>query len=189
VSVSDGLLHLTAKKMDGAWQSGKLISENKVFGTYGRIEARIQLPTGDGVFPAFWMLPNSDIAWPNGGEIDITEYESAWAPNVSPATLHYELDGSPASTSIGSNTVYTSSAFADGNFHIYGIVWTEEAITFTRDNIAFGSYENDGSNVYPFTDDFFLILNLAMQPSWGSTVPADLTEAEMLVDYVRWYTD
>ncbi|KAI9811985.1 MAG: hypothetical protein M1827_004877 [Pycnora praestabilis] len=188
VSVANGLLTITAQLIDGQWYSGKLISQAKVFHTYGRLEARILLPTGDGLFPAFWMLPNDpSLVWPEGGEIDIAEYESIWTPSVTPATVHYQQDGQPAYTSIADNTLYTSDAFANGQFHIYGIEWTEENIAFTRDGVIIGYYLNDGTNIYPFTHDFFIILNLAIGPSFGSPVPADITEATLQVDYVRWY--
>lgn len=197
VSVSEGNLIITAKKESyGGYQytSARIRTNGKVAKTYGRVEARIKLPKGQGLWPAFWMLPDDTSYgnWPNSGEIDIMEvrgrllYESTSA-------LHY-------ATSNGNHTYQTGTYyFPDGvditQFNVYGIEWDKNEIRwFVNDNVFFtmsmwSITGMDQSNTKPFDVNFHILLNMAVAGHFdGYRYPDDSDlPANMYVDYVKWY--
>lgn len=158
--------------------------------TYGRVEARIKVPKGQGMWPAFWMLGN-DIAtngWPNCGEIDIME-------NIGkePSTVHGTIHGPGYSGANGIGAPYslTGQNFSD-DFHIFAIEWTPNSIQFKVDNIAYATRTPadlpSGTN-WVYSHPFFIILNVAVGGSWpGNPDGTTVFPQQMLVDYVRVYT-
>lgn len=203
--VSDGTLKIVAKKesSNGAeYTSGRLVTRNisDAQFKYGYIEMSAKIPNDAGVWPAFWMLdndiydsPNPEI-WPGSGEIDIMETSvNLWKSDVVYGTLHCNAghSGSPVFTQ------GTSLSFSDGKFHTYAVDWDDDHIDWYYDNVRVFTYTpvNYENDAWPFCDDFYIILNLAVGGNLGGTVPANFKSSTMEVDYVRvWqknagYTD
>ncbi|MES2657291.1 MAG: glycoside hydrolase family 16 protein [Verrucomicrobiota bacterium] len=170
--------------------SARLLTKGKWSWTYGRIEARIRIPRGQGIWSAFWMLgANVDVVnWPACGEIDIMENIGSL-----PSTLYGTAHGPGYSGAggVSGNTVLSGSELAD-DFHVYAIEWEENRIQWFLDGQPYftvtpGSLPNGGS--WAFNQPQFLLLNLAVGGNWpgppnGSTV----FPQRMTVDYVRVYS-
>jgi len=182
ISISDGMLKITAKKEGAGYTSARIKTENLYEFTYGRVEARAKLPSGGGTWPAIWML-GEDYAsniWPGCGEMDIMEHVGNNQNEIF-ATLHY--DGRS-----GGNGVTSSIADFDDvseAFHTYTIDWSPEEIVFLMDDIVYHRVPNNAS--LPFDSDFFLIMNVAIGGSFGGTIDPAFTESSMEVDYIRVY--
>lgn len=192
----DGNGNLVIAAMDtasGTWTSGRMKTQGLFTTQYGRIEARMQLPTGAGLWPAFWML-GSDIVssgWPACGELDIMEN----VPPLGPATVQASVHATGFNT--GNPYTLPSGQTVANGFHIYGVIWSPYLIQYYVDSPSnvFATITPSASGSWPFNQDannpnpFFLLLNLAVGGSWpgppGATTP---TPAPMLVDYVRVYT-
>ena len=198
--VDNGNLVITATP-DKAWNYGcwygtckytsaRLISAGKVEIAYGRIEARIQIPRGQGLWPAFWMLGN-DIGqkgWPACGEIDIMEnvgYE--------PGTVHGSLHGPGYSGNTPMTAWYTlpnGGALADG-YHTYAVEWEPAAIRFYLDDVLYETRTPaslPAGTKWVYDHPFFLILNVAVGGGWpGSPDNSTSFPQQMKVDYVRVY--
>ena len=156
--------------------------------TYGRIEVRAKLPTGNGVWPAIWMLgtdvKDKSVGWPKCGEIDILELVGH-QPGIVHGTIHYFANGKHRQQ--GAQTQVSDS---DTNFHVYAAEWTPDHIDIFADNKKYNSFavskaDNDGQN--PFHKPQFLILNLALGGSWGGKIDDSIFPQRMTVDYVRIY--
>ena len=172
-----------------AYTSARLLTKGKFEVTYGRVEARLRLPYGQGVWPAFWMLgANIDTtAWPTCGEIDIME-------NIGkePAVVHGSVNGPGYSggMAIGGQYVLSAGQFSD-DFHVFAVEWDPQEIRWYLDGQKYFSASPDTVKErgdWVFDHPFFLILNLAVGGGWPgypdktSTFPQTLT-----VDYVRVY--
>jgi len=153
---------------------------------YGRIEARMKLPYGQGIWPAFWML-GSNASWPLGGEIDIMEYIGK-TPDTVYQTVHGP--GYSGAKGIGSHFILTADSLKN-DFHIYTIEWTkneihwyvdyQEVFKVTLDQIPAGTQ-------WVFDHPFFIILNLAVGGSWpGFADDTTVFPQQLKVDYVRVY--
>ncbi|RKS09401.1 beta-glucanase (GH16 family) [Nocardiopsis sp. Huas11] len=186
----DGNLVITARQeADGGYTSARLTTQNKVEQAYGRFEARIKIPTGQGVWPAFWMLGDNfpETPWPNSGEIDIME-------NVGhePSTVHGTVHGPGYSGGGGIGASYEhpqGGAFTD-DFHVYAVEWTPDSITWSVDDVAFNTLTpaDLGGNTWVYDHPFFMILNVAVGGEWPG-YPDQTTSfpQQMVVDYVRVY--
>ena len=169
------------------YTSARIKSQGLYDVKYGRIEARIKIPAGQGIWPAFWMLGN-DIdtnGWPNCGEIDIME-NIGKQPAIDYGTIH-----GPGSFSIGSSYTLPSGNLSD-DFHIYAIEWDANQIRFYFDNVQYATRtpsELPSGDSWPFNHNFFIILNVAVGGSWpGNPDSTTVFPQQMLVDYVRVYT-
>lgn len=198
-TVKDGALTITAKiEQTGNYKytSARLRTKGKVYTTYGRIEAKMQLPNVLGCWPAFWMLPENNYrgqGWPYSGEIDIMENKGRQNKTTSGA-LHYSDNGGHT---YKTNTITLSSSIQ--NWHIYAIEWTSEDIKWFVDGkqflLARREYWHPVGSVYPTDDDapfnqnFHILLNLAIGGHFdGYSLPPDnMLPASMKVDYVRIY--
>ncbi|HSK96560.1 MAG TPA: glycoside hydrolase family 16 protein, partial [Euzebyales bacterium] len=154
---------------------------------YGRIEARIRIPTGQGVWPAFWMLgvDFGEVGWPASGEIDVME-NVGHEPGVVHGTVHGPGYSGGDGIS-GSTTLPDGASFSDA-FHVYAVEWTPEQITWLVDDVAYHAVtpEDLGGNAWVFDHPFFLILNVAVGGNWPGDPDATTSfPQEMLVDYVR----
>lgn len=200
-TVSDGLLHIAAKKEDTVfgtttyhYTSARLRTMGKVFTTYGYIEARIKLPPIVGMWPAFWMLPEANYqnkGWPTSGELDIMENRGRETTIVG-GTTHSAND----SYADVYHTQAITMASSIENWHIYAMEWTSEAVKFFADGILYNTVNRDvwvnGCSLYqggpaPFNQPFHVILNLAVGGNYdgGRLPPSEFLSAEMSVDYVR----
>lgn len=196
VSISDGKLVLTARQESGlpqtrTYTSGRIQSKGKGDFTFGKIEARIKLPSGQGSWPAFWMLPTdrSYGGWPRSGEIDIVEAVNLGVNNES--TVHGTIHYGTGHTFIGGET-----ELSDINaFHTYGVEWFPDEIRWfingnqysrKTSNEWFSSGAPGDANA-PFDQNFHLILNLAIGGKWPRPSDDQNFPRRMEVDYVRVY--
>ncbi|MEL6821525.1 MAG: glycoside hydrolase family 16 protein [Calditrichota bacterium] len=169
------------------YTSARITTANKFTKKFGRIEARIQLPWGQGIWPAFWLLGENfgSVGWPQCGEIDIMEYRGQ-EPSIVHATVH----GPGYSAGGGVTRSYTlpNSRF-DTGFHIFAIEWNENSIDWYVDDKLYHRVTPDDVNgAWVFNQPFFIILNVAV--GGGYVGPPDATTVfpqTMVIDYVRVY--
>ena len=198
VQVSGGNLVITAVKeeytgADGIarhYTSARMQTKGLFSQQYGRFEARIKIPKGQGMWPAFWMLGNNiDTAgWPACGEIDIME-NIGKEPSMVHATLHapnYPPEGYTAAY-----TLANGAAFAD-DFHVFAVEWESRQVRLYVDGTLYATDTQAASpqpNSWPFdSQPFFLLLNLAVGGNWpGNPDATTQFPQQMLVDYVRVY--
>ncbi len=170
--------------------SARLLTKGKGAWTYGRFEARIKLPRGQGMWPAFWMLgTNIDaVGWPKCGEIDIME-------NIGrePTLVHGTIHGpgySGAKSKGGSYSLPDGSAFAD-DFHLYAVEWTTNQIKWYVDSHNYFSVAPNNlppGAAWVFDQPHYLLLNLAAGGRWpGRPDASTVFPQHMVVDYVRVY--
>jgi beta-glucanase (GH16 family) len=184
--VENGNLVIEARH-DSTYTSARLKTQGKASWGYGRVEARIQIPRGQGIWPAFWMLGENitTVGWPTCGEIDIME-------NIGrePARVHGTVHGPGYSGANGVGTAYDlrSGAFAD-TFHIYAIEWESQSIRWYVDSTLY--LEVTPSTVpatWVFNHRFFIIINVAIGGYWpGNPDGTTAFPQAMRVDYVRVY--
>jgi beta-glucanase (GH16 family) len=171
------------------YTSARLKTLGKFSQTYGRFEARIKIPYGPGMWPAFWML-GTDIdqaGWPACGEIDIME-------NIGrePATVHGTIHGPGYSGAQGVGAPFTlaNGRFAD-DFHLYAVEWEPNVIRFYVDDHLYATRtpaDLPKHSRWVYNKPFFALLNLAVGGSWpGSPDATTVFPQSMLVDYVRVY--
>lgn len=188
--VAGGMLIIEARKEkfdNSAYTSARIKTAGLFERQYGRFEARIKLPRGQGIWPAFWML-GADIAttgWPRSGEIDIME-NIGKEPSLIHGTLHGP--GYSGADGFGKPSALASGSFADG-FHVYAVEWQRGEIRWYRDDILYhtarpGMVKGD----WVFDHPFFVLLNLAVGGDWpGNPDASTVLPQQMLVDYVRVY--
>ena len=192
----NGNLVITAiRDSSGQWTSARLKSQGLKQFQYGRIEARMKLPVGDGFWPAFWMLGadiNSD-PWPGCGEQDIMEWVQSYTPTTTSSTTHGP--GYSGANGIGGKFTFPNGGRVDdGNYHVYGVIWGPNSLQYYRDSPS-NIFETLTSATIPsgsqwvFNNPFFLLLNLAIGNGGfpGPTDSSTPATATMLVDYVRVY--
>lgn len=191
VTVSNGVLKITAKEesyMGADYTSARIRTINKSDWTHGKMEARIKLPEGQGIWPACWMLPTDNIfgGWPNSGEIDIMEY-LGHQTNTAYGTIHYSLNGSHNFE--GDNYVLPSGGYNDA-FHTFTIEWESDEIRWYIDGVLYHSVTEASLGITPwvFDENFHFILNLAVGGDWpGSPDNTTVFPQTMEVDYLRVY--
>jgi beta-glucanase (GH16 family) len=195
-----GMLVITAEKAanpgpcwNGApcsYTSARIHTGNKVSFTYGKVEARMKLPSGQGIWPAFWAL-GADLAtagWPKSGEIDIMEFVGK-TPNTTYGTLHGP--GYSGAQGIGKSREFGGPVAND--FHIYTVIKRPDEIIWQVDGVEFhrmtpASLPAGGSWV--FEKPYFVILNLAVGGDWpGAPDATTAFPAQMKVDWVRIYKE
>ena len=190
--VQDGILHIRANKEDyeGAkYTSARMITKGKFSFTYGTVEARIALPVGKGIWPAFWMLgANIDtVSWPACGEIDIIEAVNS--ENVVYGTNHWQAGGNQADYGNNTKDYYGTSKELDiTQFHNYKMIWNEKLIAMYVDDFKYQeiAIEDAKDGLEAFHKLQFFILNVAVAGNWpGFEVDDAQFPNEMLVDYIR----
>lgn len=183
-----GNLVITARReADGSYTSARLKTEGTFTAQYGRIEARIRIPRGQGLWPAFWMLGADigQVGWPACGEIDVME-NVGYEPGVVHGTVH----GPGYSGAQGLTASYTQpsgAAFAD-DFHVFGVDWRPGSVTWTVDGVARRTVTRAdvGSSPWVFDKPFFVLLNIAVGGTWpGSPDATTRFPQQMTVDWVR----
>ena len=190
VKVENGYLLITAmeESFNGSgYTSARLLTKGKFEQKFGRFEARMRLPYGQGMWPAFWLL-GSDIdsnPWPNCGEIDVMENRGS-EPTLVSSALH-----GPGYS--GGNPIFKSydlqNERVDTDFHIYGIEWGPEYINFYVDDVLYNQITpDDVTGDWVFDQPFFIIINLAVGGTFGGNPNTETVFPQtMLIDYVRVY--
>ena len=188
VKVENGVLLITAKEepFEGsAYTSARLVTKGLFEQKYGRYEARIRLPYGQGMWPAFWLLGATDEVWPQRGEIDIMENRGQEPTKVS-GTVHGP--GYSAGESITKSYSLENDRF-DTGFHLFGIEWGPEYINFYVDDVLYNQITPaDVTGEWVFDHPFYIIMNVAVGGSYVGSPNGETTFPQtMLVDYVRVY--
>lgn len=191
VFTEDGHLTIRCQKVGDEIVSGRINARPAEGWRYGYFEARIKLPKGKGTWPAFWMMPvdvdwNTN-PWPRCGEIDIMEEVGA-DPNQVSSSIHCDAYNHTKGTQ---KTHAMNIGTAESEYHIYGLEWTADRLTFYVDGkvqLTFNKESGDHS-VWPFYYAFYPILNLAWGGDWGGYKGVDESAlpCDMMVDYVRVY--
>lgn len=185
-----GRLVIHVDRSGSTYTSARIKTQGLISARYGRIEARIRLPFGQGIWPAFWMLGKNinKVGWPRCGEIDIME-------NIGrePAKAHGTIHGPGYSGANGIGAAYNLStgAFAD-DFHVFAIEWEPGgAIRWYVDGNHYQTRTQadlPAGAVWVFDRPFFILLNLAVGGSWpGNPDATTVFPQRMYVDYVRVY--
>ena len=200
ISYNEGLI-ISAKKLNpdsglkcyygpALWQSGKIHSANKVSIKYGLIEIVAKAPVGVGTWPALWLLGNNllqGVIWPNCGEIDILETTGAHANRIQ-GTLHGpRYFGEAGLTKI----IEAEHPLSDG-YHTYSINWMEDRFEWYFDGQLYScinrnDYDLDKAD-WPFDQEFYLILNLAIGGWFAGEVDPNLTEAQFSVESIKFFS-
>ncbi len=189
--VENGTLVITARKENYGgkdYTSARITTQDKFEFQYGKIEARMRLPFGQGIWPAFWMLGanHSEVGWPACGEIDIMEMVGGQdRENTVHGTVFWDHNGSNAD--YGQPYTLPSGIFADA-FHLFSVEWTPQSIRWFVDGIQFNVIDITSAPLSEFHNKFFVILNLAVGGNWpGSPDATTQFPQQMEVDYVRMY--
>ncbi|MFO1475844.1 MAG: family 16 glycosylhydrolase [Verrucomicrobiota bacterium] len=178
------------------YTSARMLTKDKHSWTYGRVEASIQIPRGQGIWPAFWMLGNgiSTVGWPACGEIDIMENIGKTSDQgTDHGTIHGPQNGGDYNGGAGVGGSYTLSGGAalGDDFHVYAIEWTTNQIRWYLDSHPFFTATPaslPGGGAWVFTNAEFIILNVAVGGYWpGYPDGTTVFPQKMLVDYVRVY--
>jgi beta-glucanase (GH16 family) len=200
VSISDNLL-ITAERITpdsglncyygpAQWKSGKIHTAGKIGFKYGRLQIQAKMPSGVGVWPALWLLGANlldGVAWPHCGEIDILENTGAHPYQVQ-GTIHGDgYFGENGLTKIMQSTTTLSS-----NFHTYAIEWTADWIKWFFDDLCYNTInrqdvESQGKP-WPFNQEFYLIMNLAIGGWFAGDVDPQLDSAQLQVKSIKYYS-
>jgi beta-glucanase (GH16 family) len=196
----NGSLVITAKTEDPSstpyrclygscmYSSARLLTKGKFEFTYGRVEARIKIPSTQGLWPAFWMLGGNinTKPWPSCGEIDILE-------NIGkePTTVHGTIHGPGYAGSAGPSQAYSQTVpFAD-DYHVYAVEWEPERIRWYVDGNLYGTKtpaDLEEGRQWVFDHPFYILLNVAVGGQWPGLPDATTRFPQMMkVDYVRVY--
>ena len=183
----DGEGHLViraVKTASGGYTSARIKTLGKFATQYGKIEARIKIPHGQGIWPAFWMLGDDipTVGWPKCGEIDVME-------NIGkePSLVHGTVHG--PGNNIGEEHALHGSPPLSNDFHIYAVEWSRNRIRFLIDGKRYFTVSPvllpDGAR-WAYNHPFFLLLNLAVGGPWpGNPDASTVFPQDMLVDWVR----
>ena len=171
------------------YTSGRINTKGLFETQYGRIEARMKLPYGQGLWPAFWMLGSNidEVGWPNCGEIDIMEYRGQKTSRV-----HGSLHGPGYS---GAAPVTTSFDLPNGrfdlDFHVFAVEWDKNFVEFYVDDHRYLRIDKeDVPGTWVFDHPFFILINLAVGGNYvGQPNEMTLFPQTLLVDYVRVYKE
>jgi beta-glucanase (GH16 family) len=186
VTVANGNLMIIGKAesyLGSNYTSGRLKTLGKQSWQYGKVEARIKIPTGKGIWPAFWMMGTNinSVGWPNCGEIDIMEHINT--DSTIYGTMHWYNGGR---SDYGGNKQIQNI----NQYHIYTVEWDSTAITWFIDSVQYwtGSVAKNINNTDAFHKPFFILLNMAIGGTWpGNPDSTTMLPVTMFVDYVRVY--
>ena len=189
-TLNGGYLEITAKNQpfnSQLYTSTRMKTQGIKSWKYGRIDIRAAIPYGQGIWPALWMLGDNitTAGWPSCGEIDVMELiggDGARDRTVY-GTAHWSDNGTHAQ--YGNTTVLSSGKYAD-EFHVFSIVWTQNSITWLRDDVVYNTLDISPANLSEFKEKFFLIFNVAVGGNWpGNPDATTIYPQTMYVDYVR----
>ncbi len=190
--IEDGVLNIKAikeNKNNFKYTSTRIVTRNKADFKYGRFEARMIIPSGRGIWPAFWMMPTKSVygGWPNSGEIDIMEHVGYDANRIYCTVHNQQGNGGNGQQKGGSkvfNTIYTE-------YHVYAVEWFPDAMKFYVDDTLVFTYSPSTRTQanWPYDQEFYMILNVAVGGNWGGARGVDdsIFPQTLKVDYVRVY--
>lgn len=191
VIVKDGKLIITAKRENYQgyeYTSTRIVSKKKVDIKYGRIEFMAKLPKGGGTWPALWMMPTNDKygTWPRSGEIDVMEHVGNNEGYVLGTCHSMKYNGGDGK----GTTVYRQGVTDE--FHLYSVEWTPDKITFLYDDEPYYTYQNpkysnNNNDYFPYDQEFYIIMNIAMGGTLGGNIDSNFESAQMEIEYVRVY--
>ncbi|MEM9385633.1 MAG: glycoside hydrolase family 16 protein [Pseudomonadota bacterium] len=195
--VSDGTLKITARRESSNgynYTSARINTRDRVAVRYGRIEARMKLPAGQGIWPAFWLLgqdsPYGD--WAASGEIDVMEAVNldGTGGNEIFGTIHF---GGEFPSNLSTSETYTPSTDVSEEFHVYAVEWDETEIRWYVDDVLYATQNAWSSTAAPFPapfdQPFYILLNVAVGGSFPGPPTIDTAfPVTMEVDYVRVYS-
>lgn len=184
--VENGFLIISATKDSTGYKSARLTTKDKFNFQYGTIEARLQLPKGQGLWPAFWMLGSDidEVGWPKSGEIDIMEYVGR-EPHILYTSLH-----TPDSHGNTINSKKTTFENLEEGFHTYKAEWTKDFIKFYMDDqlVYTFSPEVKDASTWPFNKQFYVLLNMAIGGNFGGPEIDDtIFPQDYIIDYIKVY--
>ena len=185
---NDNLFIVAREISNGQYTSARLKSQGLQNFTYGRIDVRAILPIGQGIWPAIWMLGSNfeNVGWPACGEIDIMELVGT-NPRRVHGTSHWGANNSVHQYDGNGISLPFPETFAD-EYHVFSIDWQENQISWLLDDVEFFTINSSQMNgqAYPFNEDFFFILNVAVGGNWpGNPDESTLFPVYMAIDYVR----
>ena len=197
VTVANGELVITAKNENGGYAcwygpceytSTRMTTKAKQEFQYGRVEARMKLPNGQGLWPAFWMLGSNfdQVGWPASGEVDVMEHINS--EDIVYGTMHWDAGGY-ASYGCVSTDVLASVDVTQ--YHVYAIEWDTEKIVWYVDDTQYceANIRDSINSTEEFHAPFYILLNLAVGGNWpGAPDAGTAFPASMAVDYVRVYS-
>ncbi len=197
ISFRDGCLVISATKTDKEYTSVRINTEGKKLFLYGRIEARIKLPYGNGMWPAFWMMGEDfrKVGHPSCGEIDIMEMVGGYdnKTNKLSDSVIYGSIHKPRNeydNIISKTAKYDLKTSLSEDFHIFGIVWSKDKIDFYIDNTVYYTVDITGDENKIFHKKYFILLNLAIGGNWpGPPTNNTVWPQEMLIDWIRVYKE
>lgn len=171
-----------------SYTSARIKTQSKRTFRFGRIDIRAVMPVGRGIWPAFWLMPQESVhgPWPTSGELDMMEY-LGHEPSKIYGTVHF--GPGPGSTNISRSTVFDQGRL-DQAFHLYSLVWKQDTIQWLLDDKVYSTITKVdlGANTYPFNEDFYFIINLAVGGNWpGSPDQSTVFPQHLIVDYIRFY--
>jgi beta-glucanase (GH16 family) len=171
------------------YTSARIKTAGKKTFKYGRIDIRAILPKGKGIWPAFWLLPQNSVfgGWPRSGEIDLMELVGHEAGKTH-GTIHY--GPGPGSTQISRNYTLPGTATFNDEFHVFSFEWKQDQMKWLVDGNLYSTINKTdlGAINYPFNEDFYFIVNLAVGGNWPGAPDAATTFPQwLIVDYIRVY--
>ncbi|GKY97686.1 hypothetical protein MPSEU_000726800 [Mayamaea pseudoterrestris] len=191
VKVSSGRLVIEARQENVGgkpYTSGRIRTKGLADFQYGRLEASIKIPYGNGIWPAFWLLPTNEVfgTWPKSGEIDIMEAIGK-DPSTAFGTLHYG-PAWPYNKHQGSAVELLGNEHFSDSFHEFAVDWSPGKISWSVDGASFLTLTSDVVSPWPFDEKFHFLLNVAVGGSWPGFPDATSSFPQIMqVDYVRVY--
>src|SRR5260221_1320403 len=188
--IDNGVLKIVAKKESQGgrnYTSSRMITKNKGDWTYGRVEIKARIPKGVCTWPAIWLLASDNVygGWPNSGEIDIMEHVGFDLNKI-----HFTVHNKTYNGGNGKGAEKVISTATD-SFHVYRCDWTPAGIRGFIDNEQYFEYSNinSGFETWPYNQNFFMILNIAVGGNWGGQQGVNDTSfpATMEIDYIKVY--
>jgi len=188
----EGLLVIEAREENyGAknYTSARLTTQDKFEFVYGRVDIRAALPTGQGLWPALWMLGENfaEVGWPSSGEIDIMEMLGHEDSRIY-GTVHWSSNGNGAQYPLGgAGKKLTDDETYHNRYHVFSLLWSETQLEWLVDDQSFLKFDiTNAADLAAFRKKFFLIFNVAVGGNWpGYPTAATQFPQFMMVDYVR----
>ncbi|WP_162140091.1 glycoside hydrolase family 16 protein [Haploplasma axanthum] len=190
--VENGILNIVAYKENyenNEYTSAKLTTYGKKHIKYGKIIVKAKLPKGNGTWPAIWMLPVSiqnGNPWPYCGEIDIMEHVGKNQDYV-----HFSLHSKKYNHQVGNQPTHViKQEGVTDTFNDYEVRWDSESISFYVNNehhVTFKKNSDDSVEGWPFDEEFYLILNLAIGGWWGGEIDDSILPAKLQIQSVEVY--